>query len=89
LASAVPLLFSKFRLKVRRDTAPPAGAWPMPMQGPQALSRILAPAEIMSERAPFPARILSTCLEPGEMTRETSSGTVLPLSTAATLIMSE
>ena len=60
----------------------------MPMQGPQAHSRIRAPAEMMSARAPFCASMLNTCLEPGLMVRETSGLTVLPLRMEATFIMS-
>ena len=87
-ASAVPVRPSKLRLKVRRDTPAELGDWPMPMQGPQAHSKILAPADIMSARAPFAASIWYTCLEPQPMVRLTSGWTVLPLSTAATRIMS-
>ena len=60
----------------------------MPMQGPQAHSRIRAPAEMMSESAPFCASMLNTCLEPGLMVRETFGSTVLPLRIAATFIIS-
>ena len=45
----VPLRPGKFRLKVRTETAPAAGAWPMPMHGPQAGSRIRAPEARASE----------------------------------------
>ena len=43
-----------------------------PMQGPHALSSILAPASIIVARAPFSASILSTCFEPGAIESETS-----------------
>jgi hypothetical protein len=42
-ASLVPLRPSKFRLLVRSETAWLFGLWWLPMQNPQALSRILAP----------------------------------------------
>ena len=40
-------------------------ACPMPMQGPQPHSSILAPAEMMSASAPFAASIFITCLGEG------------------------
>ena len=60
----------------------------MPMQGPQADSSILAPASIMSERAPFCAIMLSTCFEPGAIASETLGSTVLPFRMYATFIIS-
>lgn len=63
---------SKLRLKVRREMPPEFGDWPMPMQGPQAHSRIRAPAAMRSAKAPFSASMLYTCLEPGAMERLTS-----------------
>lgn len=51
---------------------PEFGDWPMPMQGPQAHSRIRAPAAMRSAKAPFSASMLYTCLEPGAMERLTS-----------------
>ena len=88
-ASAVPLLPSKFLLKVRRDTPPELGEKPMPIQGPHAHSSTLAPDAIISERAPLSASIPSTCLEPGDMERLTSGETVFPLRIAATLSISK
>ena len=88
LAEAVPLRPQKLRLKVLRLTASVAGAWPMPMHGPQAHSSTLAPADTIFARAPFEASIVSTCLEPGEMTRLTFGATVWPSSISATFIMS-
>ena len=55
-ASAVPDRPSKLRLKVRREMPPELGDWPIPMQGPQAHSRMRAPAAIRSARAPFSAK---------------------------------
>ena len=60
----------------------------MPMQGPQALSRMRAPAATMVASAPFWASMVSTWREPGEMTRLTFSATVCPLRISATFIMS-
>ena len=60
----------------------------MPMQGPQALSKMRAPASIILVKAPFAASIDKTCLEPGAMTRDTFSATVLPSRIAATFIIS-
>ena len=76
LAEAVPLRPQKLRLKVRKLTASVAGAWPMPMQGPQAHSSTLAPAATIFASAPFDASMVSTCREPGEMTRLTFGATV-------------
>lgn len=42
-ASRVPLRPSKLRLNVRRETPAELGLWPMPMQGPQALSECARP----------------------------------------------
>src|SRR5699024_1337582 len=50
--SAVPERPSKLRLKVLSDTPPELGEKPMPMQGPQAHSRSLAPLARISESAP-------------------------------------
>ena len=58
------------------------------MQGPQADSRIRAPAPIRSASAPFSASMVSTCLEPGLIESSTSGATVLPRSIAATVIRS-
>ena len=64
------------------------GDCPIPIHGPQALSRILAPAAIISASAPFIASILNTCLLPGAIASETPSATVLPFKIWATLIRS-
>src|SRR3972149_2854062 len=80
LPSLVPLLPSKFLLKVRRDTPPDGGDCPLPMQGPQVASSILAPASMRCERPLFNAIMSSTCLEPGDMVMLTSGCTLkLPL----------
>src|SRR5665647_8360 len=71
-ASRVPLRPLKFRLKVRREIAPDFGDWPIPIQGPQAFSMILAPELIKSAKAPFSASFANILLEPGEITRLTS-----------------
>ena len=60
----------------------------MPMQGPQAHSKTLAPLARISDRAPQSASIDRTCLEPGEMDRLTSGLMVFPLSKAATFSIS-
>ena len=60
----------------------------MPMQGPQALSRMRAPAATMVASAPLFASMVSTWREPGAMTRLTCSATVFPLRMSATFIMS-
>lgn len=88
LASFVPLLPSKLRLNVRRDTPPELGEKPMPMQGPQAHSRSLAPAEMKSSAAPLRMSSASTCLDPGETETSTLSATVLPRKIAAAFNMS-
>src|SRR5665647_3926816 len=87
-ASSVPLRPLKFRLKVRRETAPVFGDWPIPMQGPQAFSITLAPEFIKSAKAPFSASLDKILLEPGEITRLTSGWTLLPLNMEATFIRS-
>ena len=53
------------------------------MHGPQADSRILAPALIISESAPFKASILSTCFDPGAMQSEAVGAIVLHLRISA------
>ncbi len=75
---------SKLRLKVRSVTAPLGGAWPMPMQGPQASSSTRAPAATMAASEPLSAIIFITCREPGEMTRLTRGSTRRSASTVAT-----
>ena len=87
-ASRVPLRPLKFLLKVLRDIAPDFGDCPMPMQGPQAFSITLAPEFIMSRRAPFSAILARILLEPGDITKLTSSFTFFPLSMAATFMRS-
>ena len=87
-ASRVPLLPLKFLLKVRSDTAPDLGDCPIPMQGPHAFSIILAPADIITARAPFSASFVRILLEPGEITRLTSGCTLRPFNICATFIRS-
>ncbi len=84
----MPLRPLKLRLKVRSETAPVGGAWPMPMQGPQADSRMRAPAATRSASAPLAAIIASTCRDPGEIVRLTPGWTRRPRRTAATVIRS-
>ena len=60
----------------------------MPMHGPQALSRMRAPAMMKSASAPLAAIMAYTCLEPGVSVRLTLGCTVLPRSTVATFIRS-
>ena len=64
------------------------GLWPMPMQGPQALSRMRAPASSRAVSAPFALSIASTWRLPGAMARLTSGDTVLPFRISATVIRS-
>ena len=87
-ASVVPLLPSKLRLNVLKEIPSLLGACPIPIQGPHAHSRTLAPASIMSANAPFWASILNTCFDPGEIVRLTFSLTVLPFKIFATFIIS-
>ena len=86
--SAVPDLPSKFLLKVRKDTPPELGEKPMPMHGPHAHSRTLAPAARISESAPQSASMARTCFDPGETERLTSGFTTFPFRIFATLSMS-
>src|SRR3989337_1814303 len=65
LSSGVPERPGKLRLNVRREAASEGGDWPMPMQGPQADSRMRAPDSIRSARAPLRAIIVNHCREPG------------------------
>ena len=83
LSSAVPERPGKLRLKVRREAAPEGGTWPMPMQGPQADSRMRAPDSMRSARAPVRAIMVNTCREPGVTVMLMSGFTFRPLSTAA------
>ena len=62
--------------------APDDGAWPMPMHGPQADSRMRAPDSIRSPSAPERAIIVYTWREPGVTPNDRSGCTVFPLSTA-------
>jgi len=84
----VPDLPLKLRLLVRTDTESVRGDMLLPMQKPQADSRILAPNDIRSLRAPFLAILLSTCREPGAMPKETPSCSLLPFTIAATVMRS-
>ena len=88
LALLVPLLPSKFLLLVLRDTPSVPGDWWFPMQKPQALSRIRAPAFNRVERVPSEAIISSTALLPGAMPRETVGGMVFPSRIFATFLKS-
>lgn len=88
LPSLVPDLPSKFLLNVLKDTPPEFGEKPIPMQGPQAHSRTLAPDAMISDRAPQSASMARTCLDPGEIERLTLGSMVFPLRRAATLSMS-
>src|SRR4030067_825226 len=90
LPSLVPLLPSKFRLKVRSETPPDGGDWPLPMQGPQVDSRMRAPASIRYESPLLRAIMSRTCFDPGEMVMLTSGWTLKPpfLNVSATSIRS-
>ena len=48
-----PSRFGKLRVVWRMDSSPLAGVSPAPKQGPQKLSRKMAPALIRSATAPF------------------------------------
>src|SRR4030067_127980 len=76
LPSLVPLLPSKFLLKVRRDTPPDGGDCPLPMQGPQVASSILAPASMRCESPLFKDIMSRTCLETGDIVMLTSGWTL-------------
>ena len=86
--SAVPLLPSKLRLKVLNDTPALLGLKPIPIHGPHAHSKSLAPDAKISPNAPQSESIRNTCLEPGEIERLTSGEMVLPFNIAATLSIS-
>src|SRR3989337_564114 len=60
LSSGVPERPGKLRLNVRREAASEGGAWPMPIHGPQADSRMRAPDSMRSARAPVRAIIANT-----------------------------
>src|SRR6188768_916664 len=79
----VPLRPGKLRLKVRTDTAPEGGAWPMPTHGPQAGSSMRAPARTRSRRTPVVAIVSRICREPGVTVTTSVGEIVLPASTAA------
>ena len=72
-------------MKVLRLTPADFGEKPIPIHGPHAHSRILAPAEMRSASAPHSASMVYTCFEPGEIESDTSGCTVLPLRIAATV----
>ena len=84
----VPVLPAKFLLKVRKDTTSLAGEKPWPMHGPQLDSRMRAPAEIISARAPFWANIDSTSRLPGATANSTILLIFRPLRVSATIIRS-
>jgi len=58
------------------------------MQGPHPHSRILAPAWIISAKAPFSDSIARILEEPGAITSETCSATFRPFKILAALIIS-
>ena len=60
----------------------------MPAHGPQADSRMRAPAAMRSAKAPLRAIICRTCRDPGLTTRFTRWCTVRPLSMSAMVIRS-
>jgi hypothetical protein len=71
ISPRVPERSEKFRLKVRRLTVSLAGESPWPMHGPQADSRILAPALNSGVKHPVSASIISTCRLPGAIASST------------------
>jgi len=54
----------KVSVEVLKETASVAGACPIPIHGPQALSSILAPAATMSASAPFWQALSAPVLNP-------------------------
>ena len=64
------------------------GEKPIPMHGPHAHSRSLAPEARISLNAPQSESIDNTCLEPGDTDMLTLGLMVLPLRSAATLSIS-
>jgi len=83
-ASAVPDLPLKLRLKVRSETPAELGANPMPMHGPQALSKILKPARIRSPKMPALSAISNVVRLPGAMPASTPGAICLPFTMEAT-----
>jgi len=71
-ASFVPDRPIKFLFDVLRETPPDIGLWLLPMQKPQALSMIRAPAAAKTSRYPCLARFSRTCLDPVDSTKLTS-----------------
>ena len=71
-ASLLPARPRKLRLKERTLRVPVAGTWPMPIQGPQADSRMRAPEAISSLRPPAEAIISNTWRLPGVTVKLTS-----------------
>ena len=84
LASAVPLLPLKFLLNVRNVIPSEFGANPIPIHGPQALSRILNPALISSPKIPAFSAIISVVRLPGAIPASTPGAMCLPFTIAAT-----
>ncbi len=60
----------------------------MPMHGPHAHSRILAPDLTMSASSPVSIRRRRTCLEPGDTVKLTSSLILRSFTMPATVFMS-
>jgi len=79
----------QLRLIVRRDTPFVGGAREFPMQNPHALSRMRAPASIMSASNPSFAIIASTWREPAAMPRLTCAGILRPFRIFATVFRSQ
>jgi hypothetical protein len=87
-ASWVPLRPSKLRLKVRAHTPLETGEPPMPMQGPQAHSRMRAPASSSTSSSPSAVSSFNTCLEPGAMSRSQAGSMRLPRKISAVALRS-
>ena len=87
-ASFVPDRPSKFRLFVRTETPPDGGACPAPMQKPQAVSRIRAPAPTSVAMLLSFAAICRTCREPAATPNDTLGLTVRSLRILARVVMS-
>ena len=83
-ASAVPERPLKLRLKVRRDTPSVLGANPIPIQGPQALSKMRNPARIKSPKIPAFSAISKVVRLPGAIPASTPGAMCLPRTMAAT-----
>ena len=84
----VPHLPLKFLLFVLRDIAFVPGAKLLPMQNPQADSKIRAPAFTSVSRPPCLSIISITCLEPGATPNSMSGCATLPFNIWATVIRS-